>query len=30
MTGEYIMQPQHLTGEKRIQFVGKSSDKPKP
>lgn len=30
MTGDYIVQPQHLTGEKRIQFVGRSSDKPKP
>jgi hypothetical protein len=30
MTGDYIVQPQHLTGEKRIQFVGGSSDKPKP
>jgi hypothetical protein len=30
MTGDYIVQPQHLTGEKRIRFVGGSSDKSKP
>jgi hypothetical protein len=30
MTGDYIVQPQNLTGEKRLHFVGGSSDKPKP
>jgi hypothetical protein len=26
MTGDYIVQPQHLTGEKTLRFVGRSSD----
>jgi hypothetical protein len=26
MTGDYIVQPQHLTGEKPLHFVGGSSD----
>jgi hypothetical protein len=26
MTGDYIVQPQHLTGEKTLRFVGTSSD----
>ena len=30
MTGDYIVQPQNLTGEKPLHFVGQSSDKPKP
>lgn len=30
MTGDYIVQPQHLTGEKPLHFVGQSSDKRKP
>lgn len=25
MTGDYIVQPENLTGEKRLQFVGQSS-----
>ncbi len=28
MTGEYIVQPQHLTGEKHLYFVGASSEAP--
>ena len=28
MTGDYIVQPQHLTGEKHLYFVGVSSDRP--
>jgi hypothetical protein len=28
MTGDYIVQPQNLTGEKPLHFVGGSSDKP--
>jgi len=28
MTGEYIVQPQHLTGEKHLYFVGASSEPP--
>lgn len=28
MTGDYIVQPQHLTGEKRLYFVGVSSAVP--
>jgi len=28
MTGDYIVQPQHLTGEKTLYFVGRSSDEP--
>jgi hypothetical protein len=30
MTGDYIMQPQNLTGEKPLHFVGGSSEKPQP
>lgn len=30
MTGDYIVQPQNLTGEKPLHFVGGSSEKPKP
>jgi hypothetical protein len=30
MTGDYVVQPQHLTGEKPLHFVGGSSDKPTP
>ena len=30
MTGDYVLQPQHLTGEKPIHFVGGLSDKTKP
>jgi hypothetical protein len=26
MTGDYIVQPQHLTGEKHLYFVGVSSE----
>lgn len=26
--GDYIVQPQHLTGEKHFYFVGVSSDEP--
>jgi len=29
MTGDYIVQPQNLTGEKRLHFIGGSSDKSK-
>ena len=28
MTGDYIVQPQHLTGEKHLYFVGVSSEAP--
>ncbi|MDC8447930.1 MAG: hypothetical protein LV473_06205 [Nitrospira sp.] len=28
MTGDYIIQPQHLTGEKHLHFVGVSSEVP--
>jgi hypothetical protein len=28
MTGDYIIQPQHLTGEKHLHFVGVSSEAP--
>ena len=28
--GDYIVQPQHLTGEKPLHFLGGSPDKPKP
>lgn len=28
ITGDYIVQPQNLTGEKSLHFVGGSSDKP--
>ena len=28
MTGDYIVQPQHLTGEKHLHFVGVSSEAP--
>jgi len=30
MTGDYIVQPQNLTGEKPLHFVGESSEKPQP
>ena len=30
MTGDYIVQPQHLTGEKHLYFVGVSSEEPLP
>jgi len=30
MTGDYIVQPQNLTGEKPLHFMGGSSEKPKP
>jgi len=30
MTGDYIVQPQHLTGEKPLHFVGVSSDEAAP
>ena len=30
MTGDYIVQPQNLTGEKPLHFVGGSSEKSKP
>jgi hypothetical protein len=29
MTGHYIVQPQHLTGEERLYFVGRSSESPR-
>ena len=28
MTGDYVVQPQHLTGGKTLYFVGRSSDEP--
>lgn len=28
MTGDYIVQPQHLTGEKHLYFVGVSTEEP--
>ncbi len=28
MTGDYIIQPQHLTGERRLHFVGVASEGP--
>lgn len=28
MIGDYIVQPQHLTGEKHLYFVGESSEEP--
>lgn len=28
MTGHYIVLPEHLTGEKRLDFVGVSSEPP--
>jgi hypothetical protein len=28
MTGDYIVQPQHLTQEKTLHFVGRSSEEP--
>ncbi|MBS0155722.1 MAG: hypothetical protein JSS38_14080 [Nitrospira sp.] len=28
MTGDYIIQPQHLTGERRLHFVGMVSEGP--
>lgn len=30
MTGHYIVQPQNLTGEKHLYFVGRSSEAPLP
>lgn len=30
MTGHYIVQPQHLTGEKHLYFVGVSSESRQP
>jgi len=30
MTGDYIVQPQNLTGDKPLHFVGGSSEEPKP
>jgi hypothetical protein len=30
MTGHYIVQPQNLTGEKHLYFVGRSSEGPLP
>lgn len=30
MTGDYIVQPQNLTGETPLHFVGGSSEKPQP
>ncbi len=30
MTGDYVVQPQHLTGEKTLHFVGGSSDESTP
>jgi hypothetical protein len=30
MTGDYVVQPQHLTGEKTLRFVGGSFDEPTP
>jgi len=30
MTGDYIVQPQNLTGEKSLHFAGESSDKSNP
>jgi hypothetical protein len=30
MTGDYIVQPQNLTGEKPLHFVGESSEKSQP
>jgi hypothetical protein len=30
MTGDYIVRPENLTGEKPLHFVGGSSDKPTP
>ena len=29
MTGDYIVEPQNLTGEKHLHFIGGSSDKSK-
>jgi len=28
MTGDYVVQPQHLTGGKTLYFVGRSSNEP--
>lgn len=28
MTGDYVVQPRHLTEEKTLHFVGRSSDEP--
>jgi hypothetical protein len=30
MTGDYVVQPQHLTGEKTLRFVGGSFDESTP
>lgn len=30
MTGDYVVQPQHLTEEKTLRFVGRSPDEPAP
>lgn len=30
MTGHYIVQPQHLTGEEHLYFVGRSSESRQP
>ena len=30
MTGDYIVHPEHLTGEKSLHFVGETSDNSKP
>jgi hypothetical protein len=30
MYGDYIVRPEHLTGEKKIRFLGESSEKRKP
>jgi hypothetical protein len=30
MTGDYVVQPQHLTGEKTLHFVGRSPDESTP
>lgn len=30
MTGDYIVQPQNLTGDKPLHFMGESSEKPQP
>jgi hypothetical protein len=30
MTGDYVVQPQHLTGEKTLRFIGGSSDESMP
>ena len=30
MTGHYIVQPENLTGDKPLHFMGGSSEKPQP